>query len=288
MLGEIYALATALIRGFSAIPTKKGLNHSNPNTSVLISLIVNVISLWCISFLLYPLDQLVKKGLEYFIIAGVFAPGVARIFRDTGFQRLGVAITYPIISSNTFFSMMIAVTFLGEKVTSYLALGAILIFFGVIILARQNETLHRFNIKELYLPSAAALLFACSVNFRKIGLQKMGYPLIGAATTLTVSLIVLLIYFSFMRLSRKEEVFIFNWDSMKFFIVSGLGSGLAFIFYFMALSSSYIVKIQPISATNPLFAILFSHLFLRDEEKITVNIVLGSVIIISGITLLFI
>jgi uncharacterized membrane protein len=66
-------------------------------------------------------------------------------------------------------------------------------------------------------------------------------------------------------------------------VVASMTSSIAFLFYFFSLSQGLLVRVQPIAATNPLFALLFSYLFLKDVEKITVRIVLGSAVIFMGI-----
>jgi uncharacterized membrane protein len=55
----------------------------------------------------------------------------------------------------------------------------------------------------------------------------------------------------------------------------------------MALSASNVTRIQPIAGTNPLWAILFSHIFLRGTEIITPRIIVGTVIIVAGVALIF-
>jgi uncharacterized membrane protein len=132
--GEIYALITAILRGYSAIPIKKGLKHSNPGTSSFVYLVVNTAILWTITLLFYPWDQIFSSGFEFFVLAGILAPGIGSNLKDMGISRLGVSISTPIVSSNTLFSMLIAVMFLGEKVTIPILVGAVLIFMGVNLL----------------------------------------------------------------------------------------------------------------------------------------------------------
>lgn len=194
MYAEICAVATAFLRGFSAIPIKKGLKNSNPITNVFIYLTINIFLLWSITLAYYSQKQLFLNGFEYFVLAGFFAPGISQIFRDTGFKKLGVAITYPIASINTLFSMIIAIIFLNEKITIYIVLGSILTFLGVFTLTWKRNSKFRFPKKDIYLPIISALFFACSVNLRKIGLQKIKYPIVGAVITSTVSFIILLIF----------------------------------------------------------------------------------------------
>ena len=103
MSAEIFALVTAFLRGFSTIPTRRGLQTSNARSSAIVYLLVNTTFLWVMTFILYPLDQITTRGLEYFVLAGIFAPGIARMFRDVSIKRLGVAMTSPIVATNTLF-----------------------------------------------------------------------------------------------------------------------------------------------------------------------------------------
>jgi uncharacterized membrane protein len=288
LIAEIYALSTAFLRGFSAITTKRGLQASNPNTSVIVTVIINTLILWAVSLFLYPMSLASFQGFQYFVIAGFFAPGIAKIFMDTGLQRVGVAITTPIVSSNTLFSTIMAVLLLGEKITIYLGIGAVLIFIGAIILTHKGQSPVAWNRRDLLLPFTAAVLFALSVNVRKLGLNIMEYPILGAAITSTASLTMLLLYLLYLNLSRGTRLFYFERRSMFYFTVTGFFQAIAFILYFLAISSSLVVRVQPIAATNPLFAILFTVLFMRDEEEITGKIILGGLVMIVGMMLLFI
>jgi uncharacterized membrane protein len=78
-----------------------------------------------------------------------------------------------------------------------------------------------------------------------------------------------------------------NREALKYFSVASVISSLAYLLYFLALSASRITRIQPITGTNPLWAILFSYIFLRETERITLRIMLGAVLIVLGIALIF-
>lgn len=288
MYPEAYVLITAILRGLSTIPTRKGLQNSNPNTSALTYLAFNTVMLWGMTLLLYPVDQLSLAGLWYFVLAGICAPGLARTFRDTGIDRLGVTVATPIVSTNTLFSVVIAVIFLGEEITLPLVAGALMIFLGVNLITWHNGRHSSWNRRDIVYPLVAALLFASSTNFRKVGLNKIGYPLAGAAITSTVSLLVLTLSIAASKLRNPGgQALILNREALKHFSVSSIISSVAYIFYFMALSSSNITHIQPIAGTNPLWAILFSRMFLRGTETITPRIIVGTVIIVAGVALIF-
>lgn len=288
MYPQVYVLITAILRGLSTIPTRKGLQHSNPNTSALTYLAFNTVTLWGMTLLLYPVDELSLAGLGYFILAGICAPGLARTFRDTGIDRLGVTVATPIVSTNTLFSVVIAVVFLGEAITLPLVAGALMIFLSVNLITWHNGRQAPWNRADIVYPLVAALLFASSTNFRKIGLNQIEFPLAGTAITSTVSLLVLTLSIAVSReRNHGGPALILNGEALKHFSVSSIISSVAYIFYFMALSASNITNIQPIAGTNPLWAILFTHVFLRGTETITPKIIVGTVIIVAGVALIF-
>jgi transporter family protein len=286
-MGEIYAILTAVLRGYSVIPVRKGLKHSTPSTSSIMYLLINTIILWAITLYNHSLELLLADGFIYFILAGIVAPGFATRFRDIGITRIGVILSTPIVGTNTLLSMIIATIFLSEKLTLNLVVGALLIFTGINLLTYQGENIREWRKKDLLFPMAAAILYATSTNLRKLGLLKISDPIVGATITSTVSLTMLVLtsIISQVQGSNSWELR-FNKEALKYFGLSGLVSSIAFLSYFMALSSSSIVKIQPIAGTNPLFAVIFSHIFLKNQEQITTRSLMGTLIVVAGIVLI--
>lgn len=281
MSAELFALATALLRGFSTVPTRKGLQHGTAQSSAFVYLLINTTFLWGMTFLLYPLDHLTTRGLEYFILAGIFAPGIARIFRDMGIFRLGVTVTSPVVAINTLFAVLFATAFLMEPMTISLIVGAILVVAGVNIVSYRRGV-QRVRWHNLMYPLIAALLFAASSNIRKVGLQTSDMPILGAAVTSSVSLLLLFVSSLWFR-ERHGSLLNINVHAAKYFVISSITSSIGFLLYFLSLSQGLLVQVQPIAATNPLFALFFSHLFLPDMERVTPQIVIGAVLIFIGI-----
>lgn len=286
MIGEIYAIITAVLRGFSVIPLKKGLKHSTPSTSALMYLLINTIILWIITLYNHPLHLLLSNGFYYFVLAGFIAPGIATRFKDIGIARLGVTLSIPIVGTNTFFSMLIAMTFLNEKLTYQIIFAAVLIFIGINLLTWRNEGQGEWKKIDLVFPLAAAILYAISTNLRKLGLLKINDPIIGATITSTISLFMLVFSSQISRIRGSDSWEMrFNKEALIYFGFSGSILSIAFLTYFMALSSSFVVKIQPIAGTNPLFSIIFTYLFLK-EEKMTLYTILGTILVVLGIILI--
>ena len=287
MMGEVYAILTALLRGYSVIPVKKGLQYSTPSTSAMVYVLINTAMLWSITLYNHNLEFLLADGFIYFVFAGIIAPGVAVRFKDMGISRLGVTISSPVLGINTFFAMIIAVVFLKEKLTLFILVGAVITFFGVSLISWQGEKDIRWRKVDLIFPLIAGALFATSNNLRKLGLIKVGDPILGATITSTVSLVVLVLSFVFSRIRNSDSWDVrFNREGLRYFIVSGSVLSIAYLLYFLALSSSYIIKIQPISGIHPLFSVIFSFIFLKEEETITPKIIIGTLAIVAGIVLI--
>jgi drug/metabolite transporter (DMT)-like permease len=286
LYGELYAIATAILRGYAVIPIRKGLKYSTPTTSALAYLVINTAILWIIVILQHPLDSILSEGTIYFVLAGVAAPGIAARFRDTGISRIGVTLTSPIVGTTTFISMLLAVFVLGEPLTLLTMLGAVLIFVGVTLLTRGGNQVD-WQKRDLVYPVAAAVLFALSTNMRKIGLASIESPVVGAAITSLVSMVTLLAFIVVSRV-RGSDAWAVDLDprALKHFVFAGFISSVAFLLYFMALNSSYVVKIQPITGSNPLFALIFSYIFLRDVERVNRQAILATFLIVSGIALI--
>lgn len=58
MLPVLLALSTAILFALHNVLIKKGLTTSNPTTAVIISLVVNMVTLWIVSLFSVPLHYL--------------------------------------------------------------------------------------------------------------------------------------------------------------------------------------------------------------------------------------
>jgi hypothetical protein len=49
MMGEIFAILTAVLRGYAVVPLRKGLQYSTPSTSSIVYLVINTAMLWALT-----------------------------------------------------------------------------------------------------------------------------------------------------------------------------------------------------------------------------------------------
>ncbi|MFC2069751.1 EamA family transporter [Chloroflexota bacterium] len=116
----------------------------------------------------------------------------------------------------------------------------------------------------------------------KYSVGEISTPLVGAAVSLLIGTVCLSVFG--MRGIRTDLVK--NRKGLVYMLMAGLAASCGIVASFFALSMAPVVVISPLQGTNPLFALLFSWLFLGRLEKITVRIILGTVLIVGGVILI--
>ncbi len=282
---EILAGLTAFCFACSSIFAKLGLKNSEPSMAVFITISINVILLWIITISLLPLSLFISKGVLIFIAAGIIAPGTARLFSYKGIERVGVAIDAPIEAIAPFFSVLIAITFLGEDFSMWVIWGTLLIVFGIISISKsEGGKAEGWVKKDLIFSSMAGLLYGLSPIIRKTGLNILNEPLIGATVVTTTALI----YNVIIMIIRGKDIkglirkALIDRESLKFYVLSGLFTSMAFMLSMKALSVGKVSTMAPIMNTMPFFVLVLSPVLLRKIERVTTEIVAGTVLIIAG------
>ena len=128
----------------------------------------------------------------------------------------------------------------------------------------------------------AALAYGTSSVLIRQGVAGLATPLVGAAIALfsgTLSLAIVGARDLRADLAQKRR-------SIGLLLISGVTAAFGVMSSFFALSMAPVVVVSPLQSTSPLFALLWSHLFLGKLEKITLRLVLGSILVIAGVALI--
>jgi bacterial/archaeal transporter family protein len=68
--------------------------------------------------------------------------------------------------------------------------------------------------------------------------------------------------------------------TLAFLVISGIATGLSWIFYFQALQLGKAAQVAPIDKSSVVIVILFSAIFLH--EPLTIKVILGGLLIAIG------
>ncbi|HEU0065110.1 MAG TPA: EamA family transporter [Flavisolibacter sp.] len=123
----------------------------------------------------------------------------------------------------------------------------------------------------------SAFFAALTAIFAKIGIKGVDTDLATAIRTVVILIIAWAI--AFFR-GSATSINTLSRQNLLFLILSGLATGLSWIFYFKALQIGKVSQVAPVDKLSVALAILLSALFLG--EALTAKNLVGAVLIIGG------
>jgi uncharacterized membrane protein len=283
VLPEITAIFSSMGWATDSILVRFGTRKSSIFAALFMSFSVSASLIWTYVLITTTLDFLRSPGMLYFVISGCLQPLVVRALFYEGLTRIGVSRAGPLRGAEPFFAAAIAVVFLHERPGLGVYSGTILIVTSVwVISGRQTGETH-WRLVDTAFPLAAALLSAISQTLRKQGLNILPNPFVAAVTVTTTSVILLSV---FLLTTRRMHVLHMERRSFLYFLAAGLSATSAQILNFVALGGGQVSSIIPLLNTTPLFIVVFSRLFLRGVEKVTSRIIIGAILMVTGVVLI--
>ncbi|MCB0727475.1 MAG: EamA family transporter [Ignavibacteriae bacterium] len=129
----------------------------------------------------------------------------------------------------------------------------------------------------------SALFASLTALFAKIGVKDVNPNLATAIRTVVVLILIWGIVFA---RGEQEGISLITKRNLTFLILSGLMTGLSWLFYFKALHDGPLSIIAPIDKLSVALTILLAFIFLN--EPITLKTFTGALMIIGGVIVLII
>ncbi|WP_396611304.1 EamA family transporter [Haloferax sp. S1W] len=283
LLPVLFALLTAFAFAVSTVLVRVGVRESSPLVALVITMAVNVVVLWGLSFAWYDISVDLWSW-RWFILAGVFAPALGRLANYIGIQRVGANLVSPITNMNPLVSVGLAIAVLGERLPLPGYAGVLLAVGGGVVLASvRGDGINRVRRTDLLYPLFGALTYGTVQIFRKVGTGLVAEPTIGAAVNLTTSFV--LVAGGIVATGRLKTLVVPRRDALTF-VAAGTVSSLGLASLYAALSIGKVTVVTPIFNTSPLFVLLLTGLFVRDGELFSSRVLVGTVTIVVGVAVL--
>jgi drug/metabolite transporter, DME family len=283
MSSELWAIVSAAAWAADSILVRKGTAYSNPSTAALISFSVNAAILIPFIFYQYPAEKILHSANLFFVSSGIIQPAIVRVMFYIGIVRLGVSRAGPIRGTSPFFSVAIAFFLFQERPQLIVYLGGLLTIAGTWLVSYKRAGEAKWRALDLLFPLGAAMLASVSQNIRKVGLNSTSEPVIASTITTATSLVCLLGSVVFSGNARAIQM---DRRSLPFYVSAAIFALIGQLCTFIALNGGQISVVAPLINTTPLFAIAFTALFLRGEEKINRFVLIGVVLLVAGIALI--
>jgi uncharacterized membrane protein len=277
----LLALSAALGFGLAAVLLKRGLQYVRPFTAALVSVTCTTVFVWSVVGVTAPLGLLATWKIVPFLVAGLVAPGLARLVFFVGVDRIGVARAASVAGIAPLFAVLLAVLALGERPSPLLLLGAACIVGGGVLLSRRGTAETAWRRRDLGFPLLAALGFALRDVVSRAGLRDYPHPFVAAAAATLMSLAVM---WGFAGLRGLGGLGLKR-SGLVFLVLSGLAEGLAYLTMWRALAVGDVSIVSPLVNAHPIFAVSLAALFLRDLEQVTWRLALAAAVVVAGVVL---
>jgi drug/metabolite transporter (DMT)-like permease len=279
---KLFALITAICFGLNPVTLKIGFSRGGrPDTGMIVGLIVAV----PFYLLLLPLaggphlDLVTPTALFGFVLGGLFGTGIGRRWLYIAIDRIGASPATAIKNAAPVISAILAAILFSEPVTPLRWAAIVAIVAGVVLVTwKPGQGARRWLDVGVLAAIGAAVTYGIRPLFLKFGLEAADLPLTSAVVGATAALAYALLFGdrSGLRTIHHEPAF-------RLFLLSGLLQAVGFLALNVGLSGGIVSTVYPVTASAPLFAILFTAILLRGKETLNWRIVLGAAAVVAGV-----
>ncbi|MBN8719864.1 EamA family transporter [Hydrobacter penzbergensis] len=123
----------------------------------------------------------------------------------------------------------------------------------------------------------SALFAALTAIFAKIGVSNMNSNL---ATAIRTVVILLVAWGIVLARNETKGITTLSRQNLLFLVISGITTGLSWVFYFKALQMGKVSQVAPVDKLSIALTIILSAVFLK--EVMTARVLAGALLIIAG------
>lgn len=288
-IGEIlmwilYAFASAFFAGITAILAKIGIKNTDSNLATAIRTIVILAFSWLMVFIVgsyNTITELTTKTIIFLIFSGL-ATGFSWLCYFKALQLGNVNKVTPIDKSSTILTMILALIFLGEKITFLKTICIILIGIGTYLMIEKKDDNKQAKDNKWLLYAFGAAIFASLTSILgKIGIEGIESNLGTAIRTIVVLIMAWIVVFVTKKQGQIKNIDKRSW---KFLLLSGLTTGMSWLCYYKALQTGEASIVVPIDKLSIVITIALSYFILK--EKLNKKSLIGLIGIIVGTLLL--
>lgn len=132
-----------------------------------------------------------------------------------------------------------------------------------------------------YYALLSAFFAALTAILAKVGVKGISG---NVATAVRTGIVLMLAWGIVLFSGQMKEVKDLSRSNLIFLVLSGLATGLSWIFYFKALETGDVSKVAPIDKLSVVFVMILSFVFLH--ETMDLKTVMGGLLIVAGAIIL--
>ena len=282
----VFAFASALFAGLTAILAKCGIKNTDSNVATALRTIVVLVFSWIMVFVAGAqsgIRDIPAKVLIFLILSGL-STGASWLCYFKALQLGNVNKVTPIDKSSTILTMLLAFIFLREEITWLKFVAMVLIGAGTYMMIQKKETEDKKEDKKWLIYALGSAVFASLTSILgKVGMQDINSNLGTAIRTVVVLIMAWIVVF----VSKKQDTIKdIDKKSWIFLALSGFATGGSWLCYYRALQTGPASVVVPIDKLSILVTIGFSYIVFH--EKLSLKSGVGLMLIVVGTLVLLI
>ena len=282
----VFAFASALFAGLTAILAKCGIKNIDSNVATALRTIVVLVFSWIMVFVTGAqsgIRNIPAKVLIFLILSGL-STGASWLCYFKALQLGNVNKVTPIDKSSTILTMLLAFIFLREEITWLKFAAMVLIGAGTYMMIQKKETEDKKEDKKWLIYALGSAVFASLTSILgKVGMQDINSNLGTAIRTVVVLIMAWIVVF----VSKKQDTIKdIDKKSWIFLALSGFATGGSWLCYYRALQTGPASVVVPIDKLSILVTIGFSYIVFH--EKLSLKSGVGLMLIVVGTWVLLI
>lgn len=261
MIPLLLALLAAFLYSFSQVSTRRALDDNEP-LSVVVGTLATTLAI--VTALLMILSRSwnwpTPAGLAILVLAGLVAPGSARLLGAIGLRDFGPLVAVPYqFGTRPLIALIAGLVLFDERVTPMRVVAVIAIVLGLFWLtagfrADTSADKNRPASARLWIPAMAGAAYAISEILRKAG--------VSFTDSLTAAWLAGFSAFAFVIMAtavlpRVRSTFSIP-RSWRWILISGTSAALAQVVIFTALDIGDITVVSPVMALQPMIVMLLA------------------------------
>lgn len=281
----LYAVGSSFFAGITSILAKCGIRNTDSDVATAIRTVVILIFSWIMVLITGSgsgITDIDGKTLLFLVLSGL-ATGVSWLCYFHALQNGDVNKVVPIDKSSTVLTILLALIFLGEGLSLLKGVAVVLIGVGTMLMITRKEGEQPKEEKKSWMVYAvlSAVFASLTAILGKVGIEGVESNLGTAIRTTVVLMMAWLMVGATGKVRKVRET---DRNELVFILLSGLATGISWLFYYRALQEGPASVVVPIDKLSILVTILFSYVVF--QEKLSRKSAVGLLSIVAGTLML--
>lgn len=220
-------------------------------------------------------------AVGWIALAGALAPGLAGVVYTRAVRAAGASRTVVVFGMAPLVAVLIALVALDEPLEGGLIVGTVLVVLGGLAVAFERDRPESFRWIGIVLAVGCMSLFATRDNVTRWKLTGTDLPpTLAALVSLAAGTAVALA-----ATEHRDPRLLLRRGTLVF-VPCGLLFGASYVLLFEAYAHGRVSVVSPIVATETLFGVVLSAIFLRRSELVGRRLLVGAVFVVAGSALI--